>query len=148
MDNSDLSKISFVHNALPDLALNKIEIGERINGIALKSPIFVFAKSADNAKELSLNIRDTPVLCNSKKNVWLYLNGAKRKFALNGYRLVRIRDGIEAAKAIRLGKNIPFVDEKDAIKLDVYIKQLQVAMFLTNSGSLRALKKAPVYKMI
>ncbi len=136
--------IQFVHCAIPDLALKDTDTKYKLNeGVTLPHPIAVNAASEESALELSRSISDTPIAFDKS----IFING-KLSCSLKSSYLVGVRDGVEAAKAIRLdSKAIPCMDASEAQDLDIWITQLRIAMFLTNSANLHELGNAPIYKM-
>lgn len=148
--HSELENLSFVHNALPELALSEVSTSFILGKekLALKFPLLVMFEDREEARRESLGRKDIPVAAKDDGSVEVFLNGSGRKVSLDGYTMERVGDGIEAAKALRLGSSvIPFIDGKSAGNFDLFIKQLRIAMFLTNSKDINALKKAPVYTM-
>ncbi|MGC8587103.1 MAG: hypothetical protein ACP5K9_02320 [Candidatus Micrarchaeia archaeon] len=130
------------------MALNEVDTSITMRGIKLDAPIFVVAKSAKMASSISSMIKGIPVVAASDKERTVYVNGTKAKLGLEKYKFVEVKDGIEAAKAIRISKKLlPFVYESETQRIKILVKQLQVAMFLTDSGNINALRKAPIYKM-
>ncbi len=143
-DRNSIEGIQFVHCAIPNLALNDVDTSYKLKeGFVLPYPIAVMCESEEEAKEISQRSKDTPF--NFKGLV--FING-KQVGQLKSTYLVEVRDGIEAAKAVRLDKSaLPCIGKADLKELEIYIKQLRVAMFLTNSKSIQKLEAAPIYNM-
>ncbi len=133
-----------MHCAIPDISLNETDISYRLSGgLKLQYPVAVAAATERSAISLSGRLKGVPVVF--RKHV--FINGRK-KADLGPRRLVQVRNGVEIAKALRLdGGALPCISESDAGMIDIYIKQLRVAMLLTNSIDLKRLGKAPIYRM-
>ncbi len=140
---SDLGKIQFVHCAMPNMALSEADtrytISERIE---LPFPIAVMVDSERLAKYLSTTSRNIPFVSSNS----IYLNG--NPVRLKSSHIVEVGDGLEAGKAIRVDSYaIPSIKFDFFSNFDTYIKQLRIAMFLTNSRNISELKKANIYKV-
>ena len=133
-----------MHCAIPDLALNDVDTSYKLKeGFTLPYPLVVAAESEDDAKEISAKSRGVPFCFKSL----VFING-KQTGQLRSTYLVEVRDGIEAAKAIRIDSSaLPCISMADIKELDIYIKQLRISMFLTNSKSIAKLEAAPIYNM-
>ncbi|MCL4373927.1 hypothetical protein M1367_03570 [Candidatus Marsarchaeota archaeon] len=138
-----LKKMHFVHCALPDIALNGIDTSMRLNGMVLDAPLLVQAKSKGEAELIERRF-GTGAIVLSKSGASIFKDG--RSVTLNGYAPCKVGDGLEAAKAIRTeNKAVPYITSSVAHKRYEMIKQLRIAMFLTNSKSIAELRKAPIY---
>jgi hypothetical protein len=146
LDKLDPNDISFVHNALPDLALDEIDVTMRFGSpeTTLKVPILVLAKTPEEALALSSANPDISLMTRNGSKIALYINGKPNDVDFGRMHEERVGDGIEAAKVIRMG-GIPFISAEQLGELQLYIKQLRIAMFLTNSNDIEHLKKAPIY---
>ncbi|MEM0150123.1 MAG: hypothetical protein QXW10_04460 [Candidatus Micrarchaeaceae archaeon] len=112
---------------------------------ALSAPIFIKAKNLADAARLS-SISGLPALLASKGGLLLYDNSATIR--AGGYAAQRVKNGLEAAKLLRAAdKVLPFITPDSANDSGQILKQLKIAMFLTNSSSVEKLKKAPIYVM-
>ncbi|MCL4381028.1 MAG: hypothetical protein M1331_00765 [Candidatus Marsarchaeota archaeon] len=154
------SNIKFIHCAIPDLDFNDISILQRItvkagnnqNQIAVRCLPFalhVFFNPESNNKEKLLKLKKTTgirLFVSSKNTKSLFIlhknNIIRRK--LNAVDTVQAGDGLDAAKAIRLGK-IPVISDKERVGL--IEKQLKIVMFLTNSKHIAQLSKAAVVRI-
>ncbi|HUC39103.1 MAG TPA: hypothetical protein VL944_03155 [Candidatus Acidoferrum sp.] len=143
-DRKSIEGIQFVHMAIPDMALNETDTSYTVKeGIELPYPLAVAVDSDEQAKELSKKNKNVPMVCNSV----VYING-KSAGSLKSTYLIEVRDGIEAAKAIRLDPNaLPCIDKAELEMIETYIRQLRISMFLTNSKNTKALEAAPIYNM-
>ncbi len=148
LDTLNPKSISFVHNALPDLSLNEINTTLKFGkpAVTIKMPILVQAETPDEAKALSMTNTEVPVIADNKDGIVLYLDGKAHNVHVGNVHIERVNDGIEAAKVIRTG-GIPLIRPEQLGELQLYIKQLRIAMFLTNSKDINHLKKAPIYIM-
>ena len=143
-DRASIEGIQFVHCAIPNLALNDVDTSYKLKeGFMLPYPIVITSESEDEAKEMSAKYKDIPFRFNNS----VFING-KQTGQLKSTYIIEVRDGIEAAKAIRLDRNaLPCIGKADMKELDIYIKQLRIAMFLTNSKNILKLEAAPIYNM-
>jgi hypothetical protein len=146
LDIPNPKEISFVHNALPDLSLNEIDTTLKIGipAIELKVPILILSETPEAAKTLSIANTEVPVAIEKNNGLVLYLDGKACNVRIYNARIGRAGDGIEAAKVIRTG-GIPFIGQEQIGELQLYVKQLRIVMFLTNSKDIDHLKEAPVY---
>ncbi|MGC8651970.1 MAG: hypothetical protein ACP5UH_01830 [Candidatus Micrarchaeia archaeon] len=141
MDHHD---IHFVHYALPDMALGDADTSMRIGSITLDAPVLVMVNKAREAALAERKYGMNAVLA-TKGGVRAFKSG--RSTLLRGYVLHKVNDGLEAAKVIRIDKkSIPYVTLGTARRSGEILKQLKIAMFLTNSKSISELKRAPIYE--
>jgi hypothetical protein len=142
--------IDFVHFAIPNLALSEIDTAYVLGGasarIELRFPLVVFVKDHDEAKELSIDYKSIPIAVERDDSIEIFVSGIGRSVRMNKQDLVRVGNGIDVAKALRLRPQaLPFI-EKDRIEdIDALIKQLRIVMFLTNSKNIEELINAPIY---
>lgn len=144
----DFRRINFVHNALPDLSLTEIDTSLDIRElkIKIKFPIFIILNKREDAKRISAENKDIPILTKVNNELDIYTDGTGLRVPVGNYRFEKIEDGLEAAKALRAGV-MPFIEASQMDDFELYMKQLRIAMFLTDSKNIAALKKAPIYKM-
>ena len=144
-----LNSIQFVHCAIPNMSLSEADTSLGLgNGTALASPIAVRAASDDEAEALSISNKDVPAALQSGGTVRVFLNGRLAAELDDGHELVDVGDGLEAAKALRMNqKAIPSVDKQSAQDIRTFVKQLRIAMFLTDSKSIGELERAPIYRV-
>ncbi len=141
---TDFRKISFVHNALPDLNLGEVDTSLSLGDgtTTLKFPILVTVESADDAVRLSSSNSDVPFVVDGRDEI--YLNGVVQKGSARVVGMEEAGDGIEAAKIIRVG-GVPMIAKERLDDYKLYVQQLRIAMFLTESKDIKRLRKAPIY---
>ena len=142
----DFRKISFVHNALPDLSLEEVDTSLEIGSgkPILESPILVKAKSLGEAVRMSSSNKGVAFVAERNGSMGLYVDGNERGALPQGFGLEAAGDGIEAAKIIRAG-GVPMIEEGQLADYRLYVQQLRIAMFLTDSKDINRLRKAPIY---
>jgi len=141
-------EVSFVHHSLPDLSLKEIDTTFFIdNNLKVAVPIFVLASDDKIAYKLSEET-NAPVIVDGKDWINIYVNNRKDPLKIDFKKIIfaKVKDGVEAAKAIR-NSMIPIITEAQIKDLPLYITQLKIAMFLTNSKNIEELKHAPIYLM-
>ncbi len=145
----ELHNVHFIHCALPDMALSEADVSFRMGGIEAKAPIGILANGKNSAAQMSSGRSGIIFVAESEGTATAFKDGVEVNTELgDSFHVVAVGDGVEAAKALRIfEKSIPCINEGDAGRLDTYIKQLKIAMFLTNSRSIDNLKKAPIYKI-
>ncbi|MCW6160359.1 MAG: hypothetical protein LVQ95_04720 [Candidatus Micrarchaeales archaeon] len=146
--HSSLRKLSFVHNALPELSLGEVDTSFNLGKekVKLKFPLLVLFSDRTEAMKESSARKDVPAAVMDGRSVEVFLNGSSHKVALDGYKMENVGDGIEVAKALRMDSSfIPFIEKSKLENFDLFIKQLRIAMFLTDSRDIKALRKAPIY---
>ncbi len=134
MPKIELEKVHFVHFAVPDMALDDANTKMRIGKIVLDPPILIKAKPFKSAHTKG----------------FAFFDGKKIVQGKNAYKLDMkieyVNDGLEAAKVLRMRINtLPVVKNASEKRLIEIKRQLRIVMFLTNSKSIKELKKAPVY---
>jgi hypothetical protein len=142
----DFRKISFVHNALPDLSLGEVDTSFSIDGAKLMFPIVVLVESKGDAEKLSGKNKDIPVVAITNGMLDIYTDGVCKEIPEKGHKLIGVGDGLEAAKVVRTG-GVPFIKEARLSDFQLYMRQFKIAMFLTNSKNTVMLGKAPIYIM-
>ncbi|MCL4379110.1 MAG: hypothetical protein M1160_03135 [Candidatus Marsarchaeota archaeon] len=138
-----IDSIQFVHCAIPDMALSEADTAYRLSeGFTLPCPMAVQASSESDAVQLSGSGAMPSVF---QKSVFV---GGKLAGRLQSSQTVEVEDGLDAARAIRLLGNsvLPCIKRTDADKAGMLIRQLRIAMFLTNSINIGALSQAPIYR--
>ncbi len=138
-----IDSIQFVHCAIPDMALSEADTRYALNeGFTLPCPMAVQASSNEEAAQLSSRAAIPSVF---QKNVFV---DGKLAVRLQSSQTVEVEDGLDAAKAIRLLGNsvLPCIKRSDADSAGMFMKQLRIAMFLTNSINIGALGQAPIYR--
>ena len=136
--------IQFVHCAIPDMALKEADTRYRLSeGFTLPYPIAVQAASEEEAIRMSGSMSGTPIAF--RERIFL---GGKLAGSLSSSHTIDVSDGLEVAKAIRMDNlALPCIGASQANKMEMLIKQLKIAMFLTNSSDISALSRAPIYRM-
>jgi hypothetical protein len=144
----ELHDIHFIHCALPDMALSEADTSYHVCGIDAKAPIAVLLNDKRSAAQKSSEMPGIIFVVESEGSSIAFKDGNEvSESSRNAFRTVKVGDGVGAAKALRAFENaIPCINETDAGRIDTYIKQLKIAMFLTNSRSIDDLKNAPIYK--
>ncbi|MGC8538235.1 MAG: hypothetical protein ACP5MZ_04650 [Candidatus Micrarchaeia archaeon] len=144
----EIKDISFVHNALPDLSIEEISLATELIGssVTVEFPILVLASDESDIPKLASYGTPIAIIVKSGDSLHVYIDSKKTCELPGNTPMVHIEDGIEAAKAVRLGY-IPFIRPEQLDQLQLYLKQLRITMFLTDSKDMRALKAAPIYKM-
>ena len=142
----DFMKISFVHNAMPDLSLEEVDTSLEIGGgkPPLEIPILVRAKSLDEAVRMSSSNRGVAFVAEHNGSVSICVDGAEKGVLPHSLDMEDAGDGIEAAKIIRVG-GVPVIGEKQLADYGLYVQQLKIAMFLTDSKDINRLREAPIY---
>ncbi len=146
--HSSRGEISFVHNALPELSLGEVDTSFILGRekVELKFPLLVLFSDRTEAMKESSARRDVPAAVVEGGSIEVFLNGSGKKIELSGFKMENVGDGIEAAKALRIDDGIiPFIEKSKLENFDLFIKQLRIAMFLTDSRDINALRKAPIY---
>ena len=141
-----INDISFVHNALPDLSMGEISLATELtgSGITIKFPILVLAGDESDVPKLALSGACIAVV--KGDSLRLYMDSKTYELSVVSMNMVHIEDGVEAAKAIRLGY-VPYIKLEQLDQLQLYLKQLRITMFLTDSKDIPALKAAPIYRL-
>ena len=142
-----INNISFVHNALPDLSMEEISLAIELtgSGITIKFPMLVLAGDESDVPKLAPSGACIAVIKPSD-SLRLYTDSKTYEMPADSINMVHIEDGVEAAKAIRLGY-VPYIKLEQLDQLQLYLKQLRITMFLTDSKDIPALKAAPIYRM-
>ncbi len=141
---ADFKKITFVHNALPDLSLSEVDTSFNLDKVKIGVPILLLVEKEDDAKNLSKDNKDIPFAVKEASGLEICLDGECKK--VGKHNLEGVGDGLEAAKVIRTN-GIPFVKLAQLADFSLYVRQLKIAMFLTNSKDINSLKNAPIYAM-
>ncbi len=145
-DQEDLYNTHFVHCAIPDMAISEADTSCTICGIPTSVPIGVLIDDRNIAAQKSLEKPGIIFIADSSGTAMAFKDGKTMPAKGSGFKIVKVGDGVNAAKALRIFENsIPCIEEKDTKKLELYTKQLKIAMFLTNSKNIDSLKKAPIY---
>ena len=143
--NTDISRLHFVPDALPDLNLKDIDVlrEERIGGAHLKC-LPVAVETDDEAKAVEFSVSTGhPIFYLTGKSELLAIIEGKVASRAKIRKARRVSNGLELAKCIRLGIAPCTIDSVQQI--DQIAEQLRIAMFLTNSRDMQSLKKAEVY---
>ncbi len=144
--NTELKRMHFVHCAIPDLSLDRIRTDFTIGKAKLKSPILLLAESEDDARHIVKREKVLPVAFLEGESIHVLIEGGKEVLLAKGMYLARAADGLAAAKILRYGTNImPYIPKDAARNAEIYVKQLKMAMFLTNSESIDRMRTASIY---
>ncbi len=149
---NDIHSIMFVHNALPDLSMDDINLECSLNygksELVLSFPAVVLLDDEKKAQEMSKKDKEL-VFCHlSKDSIVAFSAGKEHVLPAASYNLVQVNNGIEIAKAYRASRsNLPFINESQLSKVKEFTKQLRIAMFLTNSRNIGELREAPAYRL-
>ncbi len=144
--NAELKRMHFVHCAIPDLSLDSIRTDITMGSAKLGCPILLLAKSAEDAKRVAKDEKTLPAAFLEGESIHVLVEGGKEVPLAKGTHLVRAKDGLMAAKILRHDANaVPYIPEEAAKNAKMYVKQLKMAMFLTNSESIDRMRTAPVY---
>lgn len=151
--------IKFIHCALPNIDFNKISMEEKIKIKVESKQITISCLPFIIKITSNSNIKNQMLIIHKYKDVRLFFMKPNKLFVIYNKKLIEIENingiskrtinknliyvnnGLDAAKYIRLKKY--FVVLKSD-KINLIKKQLKVIMFLTNSGDIEHLKKAPV----
>ncbi len=143
---AELKRMHFVHCALPDLSLDEIKTELKAGNVELKNPIIILAKNEAEAGDVAKSEKEFAVAFVTDNKVYVIKNGGVEEPLPEGTYLVRAKDGLMAAKILRYDtRALPYVPKTMLKNAEVYLKQLKMAMFLTNSENIEKVRIAPVY---
>ncbi|MEM3841528.1 MAG: hypothetical protein QXN59_02460 [Candidatus Micrarchaeaceae archaeon] len=145
--DTDISKLHFVPDALPDINLSEIEIEteEKIGSSSVRC-VPVAIEVEDEASAISASL--------STGHKEFYLTGSSELVFVSGSIIIsrskepkvrRVSNGLELAKCLRLGIRPCTIENGTPIKQ--IGEQLRITMFLINAKNITELKKAEVYAL-
>ncbi len=139
-----LETMRFIPDALPDLNLSEIDTKISLNAGGHAVRVFPIAVEADSeAAAVKMGADHSLFLVKNRDYLVAVLDGkAHRITEIDDYK--EVADGLELAKAIRMGADVGVITAGAADKVKQVEEQLRVAMFLTNSKDIDALRKAPM----
>jgi len=148
LEPKSIEEISFVHNALPDLSLNEIDMSMSLDNdnIIIPAPIMVLVSDKSLAPKLLSQDANITAFVRSEENLDIYTKNGSYVIKSGILRTIQVNDGIEAAKAVRLGY-VPYIEVQQLDQLQLYLKQFRIVMFLTDSKNIKKLMSAPTYNI-
>ncbi len=140
----DLRNIRFIHCALPDLNLSEIKTTRELNVNGRKISVAPIAIEVSTEEE-AVKLDGTHTLFYVKKaDKFGVVEYRKMYYVADKIEHMHVADGLNLAKLIRMGGTVGIVKMHDLVRVKEIEEQLRIAMFLTNSGDLAALRKAAV----
>lgn len=144
--SAELRRIHFVHCAIPDISLDRVRTDFAIGNIRLDEPIVVLADDKDDAREIVKHENALPVVFLDGESMRMVEGNGKNVMLDHDCHLVKVGDGLMAAKILRYdAKAVPYIPKSEIKNAEMYLQQLKVAMFLTNSKDIEAMRSAPIY---
>jgi hypothetical protein len=135
-----IKNLRFVYCALPDLDLASIKTEEEFDsaeGKFISLPLAVEVESNPPQREGFFYLKE--------KGEFFFVDKGKKKSIRRASSPILVKDGVDLAKCIRIGAEPCIIKSSEEGKIPSIREELRIAMFLTNSKDIEALKNAEIY---
>ena len=135
-----IKNLRFVYCALPDLDLSSINTEEEFDsgdGKFKALPLAVEIEGNVGSEDGFFYLKD--------KDEFLFIDNGKRNVIRRAEHPIYVKDGVDLAKCIRIGSEPCIIKKAEKGKIQSINDELRIAMFLTNSKDINALRSAEIY---